>query len=192
VSDQRQKRKAERERDAQAVEWLREAGAEHERMPSPNLETIAEDLKSEIAALQRLGRLEEMESVEKKLAAVCAAMNAVPQVDHGLATPRVPTDAAVLVELNFGGLTHSHHGKSDSSKLAQRLSEVVETQDAGFYAGKVVIPENTTFMFYGADTEVLFRVLEPALKSETACAGGRVTIRQRDQHREVMLPGPVM
>jgi tetratricopeptide (TPR) repeat protein len=50
--------------NAEAVEWLREAGAEHERMPSPNLETISEDLENQIAALQRLGRLEEMESAQ--------------------------------------------------------------------------------------------------------------------------------
>jgi hypothetical protein len=178
--------------DAGAVEWLREAGAEHERMPSPNLETISEDLKNEIAALQRLGRIEEMESAQGKLATVLGAMNAIPRLDHGLATSRVPTDAAVLVELNVGGWTQNYQGKRDSSRLAQRLSEMVETQDAGFYAGKVVIAESTTLMFYGTDAESLFRTLEPGLKSEAMCAGGRVTIRQGDVHREVMLPGQVM
>jgi hypothetical protein len=98
-------------------------------------------------------------------------MNAIPRLDHGLAMSRVPTDAAVLVELNVGGWTHNYQGRRDSSRLAQRLSEMVEAQDAGFYAGNVVIAENTTLMFYGTDAEALFRTLEPGLKSEAMCAG---------------------
>ena len=41
--------------DSEAVEWLSRAYKHHQTLPSPNLDTIAEDLTHEITALQRLG-----------------------------------------------------------------------------------------------------------------------------------------
>jgi hypothetical protein len=47
-------------------------------------------------------------------------------------------------------------------------------------------------MFYGADAEALFQAVEPILAGEAMCTGTTVTIRQADQHRELVLPGRVM
>jgi tetratricopeptide (TPR) repeat protein len=175
-------------RDAEAVDWLRMAYEQHQKQPSPNLRTIADDLEYEIAALTRLGRLDESAIAEKKLESVCAAMNAVPQANRDLSALDGPTQGAVLVELSFGSQPGSPYAKHEPAKLARQLSDAIETRNVGSYGGRVVIPESTTLMFYGADAEALFRVLEPSLTSEPMCAGAKVTIRQGEGHREVVLP----
>ena len=65
--------------DAEAVEWLQESYAERKKSSSPNFETIAENLEKEIAALKRLGRMEEAALAEDRLALARAAMNEIPQ-----------------------------------------------------------------------------------------------------------------
>jgi len=178
-------------RDAEAVEWLRKAYAAHQRVPSPNLETVAEDLENEIAALTRLGRSKEAAAAEERLASVRATMKAVQPVDRDLSALRTTTEGAVLVELGFGTEPGSAARKRALRELMDRLREVVDTEQAGFFAGKVVIPENTTLMFYGADGEALFRAIEPLLARDPICAGATVTIRQGDRHRTVVLPSRV-
>jgi hypothetical protein len=165
---------------------------EHQKQPSPNLRTIADDLEHEIAALKRLGRLEEAAIAEEKLESVCAAMKAVPQADRDLSTLGTPTEGAVLVELNFGRQPGSPYPVGESVKLSRQLSDAIETQNLGSYGGHVVIPESTTLIFYGADAEAMYRVLEPRPTSEPMCAGARVTIRQGEGSREVVLPGRTM
>jgi hypothetical protein len=119
-------------------------------------------------------------------------MKAVPQADRNLSALDRPTQGAVLVELSFGSQMGSQYTKFESVKLAHQLSDTVETQNAGWYGGTVASPESTTLMFYGADAEALFRVLEPSLTSEPMCAGAMVTIRRPEGHREVVLPSRTM
>lgn len=179
-------------RDAEAVEWLRKAYAEHQKLPSSNFDTLIEDLENEVAALKRLGRQEEVASAEERLEQVRAAMKAIPQANQDLERLNVSEREAVLVELTFGSRPDGPCPTRESGNLARRLSEALEDEDVGFYAGNVVIPENTTLMFYGLDAETLFRVLEPHLMAEPMCAGARITIRKHDSHREVILPSRVM
>jgi len=178
--------------DAEAVEWLRKADAEHERQPSPNLETVAEDMENQAAALKRLGRIEEARVADDRLASIRAAMTAIPKVDRDLSSVRATTESAVLIELGFGSRPGNTYGKTDIVRLAGRLAEVVETEAAGWYSGDLVSPESTTLMLYGADAERLFSVVEPILLAEAMCQQARVTIRQGGGYREVFLPGPVM
>jgi tetratricopeptide (TPR) repeat protein len=175
-------------RDAEAVDWLRMAYEEHRKQPSPNLGTIADDLADEIAALKRLGRLEEAAIAEEKLESTRAAMNAVPQADRDLSALDTPTQGAVLVELSFGSRPGSPYTRHESARLSRQLSDAIETQNLGSYGGHVAIPESTTLIFHGADAEAMFRVLEPILTSEPMCAGARVTIRQGEGHRELVMP----
>ena len=179
-------------RDAEAVDWLRMAYEEHQKQPSPNLKTIADDLEHEIAALKRLGRLEEAAVAEKKLESVCAAIKCVPQVNRDLSALDGPVQGDVLVELSFGSQPGGLYTRKEPARLARQLSDTIETGNVGSYGGHVVIPESITLMFYGADAEALFRVLEPSLTSEPMCAGARVTIRQGEGHREVVLPSRPM
>jgi len=69
-------------RDAEAVEMFRLSYAERKNSPSPNLESIADNLAEEIAALQRLGRLEEAAQAVERLAFVNAERNEVTRVAH--------------------------------------------------------------------------------------------------------------
>jgi tetratricopeptide (TPR) repeat protein len=66
-------------KDAEAVEWLQESYAERKKASSPNFETIVENLEKEIAALKRLGRMQEAALAEDRLALARAAMKEIPQ-----------------------------------------------------------------------------------------------------------------
>lgn len=177
--------------DAAAVDWLRKACEEHQKLPSPNLETLAEDLENLAAALKRLGRLEEAVAAEAQLASTKVAMQvgtqAQPEVDH-LNAP----NGAVLIELNFGSSAPTGPGDRGAQKLGYQLMETVKEAQVGSYGGHVVLPESTVLMFYGENAEALFQVVEPTLANEPICEGAQVTIRQGSTHRELMLPGRVM
>jgi hypothetical protein len=99
---------------------------------------------------------------------------------------------AVFVELNVGIRKRSLDGKHEDVQLGKRLTEVLEVKNVGWYAGQLTIPESTTMIFYGSDAEALFHELEPTLTSEPICAGARITIRQRDGQREVIVPSRLM
>jgi tetratricopeptide (TPR) repeat protein len=177
------------ERDAQAVEWLQKAYAAHQAAPSPKLDSIAEDLENEVAALKRLGKVGEAIQAENRLSAVRTSMNAVGEDGHDLSTFETTTSrCALLVELNFDNRRDSVQRKKECAELARRLSVPIEDDGVGFYGGSATIPESTTLIFFGSDAESLFRVLEPYLTSEAICSGARVTIRQQDSFREVVLP----
>ncbi len=178
--------------DSEAVEWLRKAYEHHQTLPSPNLDTITEDLSREIAALQRLGRADELKDAEARLASVHTAMKAIPMVSRNLSALDAPLQCAVFVELNAGIRERSLDGKREDVQLGKRLAEVLEAKNVGWYAGQLTIPESTTMIFYGSDAEALFRALEPSLTSEPICAGARITIRQRDGQREVIVPSRLM
>jgi|ERR1700677_247667 tetratricopeptide (TPR) repeat protein len=174
--------------DSEAVEWLRRAYEHHQTFPSPNLDTIAEDLTREIAALQRLGRADELKDAEARLASVHTAIKAVPRVNRDLSALDGPVQCAVFVELNVGIRERSLDGKREDVQLGKRLTEVLEAKSVGWYAGRLTIPESTTMIFYGPDAEILFQAIEPTLTSEPVCAGARIAIRQRDGQREVIVP----
>jgi len=174
--------------DSEGVEWLRRAYEHHHALPSPNMDTIAEDLNREIAALKRLGRADELRDAEARLASVHTAMKAVPSVSRDLSALDAPLQCAVFVEVNVGSPGRRPDGPREDVRLERRLTEVLEAKNVGWCAGRLAIPESTTLIFYGSDAETLFRALEPTLTSEPMCAGARITIRQRDGQREVIVP----
>jgi tetratricopeptide (TPR) repeat protein len=177
-----------RGKDSEAVEWLRRAYEHHQTLPSPNLDTIADDLNREIAALRRLGRADELKDAEARLVSVHTAIKAVPQVSRDLSALDGPVQCAVFVELNAGIQERSLDGKREDVQLGRRLKEVLEANNLGWYAGQLTVPESTTMILYGPDAEILFQAIEPTLRSEQICAGARITIRQRDGQRELVLP----
>jgi hypothetical protein len=179
-------------RDEDAVKWFRKSSAEHQRQPSPNLETLSEELENEAAALERLDRRDEASSARDRLKSVRATMTGIGPLDLEFGDLKRPAGAAVLVELDFGTRPGSMYGKSDAARLELRLSDVLESQGVGYCGGRVWIPESTTLLLYGADAEAMFHAVQPLLLEEPMCAGARVTVRQGDQHREVLLPRPVM
>jgi tetratricopeptide (TPR) repeat protein len=174
--------------DSEAVQWLRRAYEHHQTLPSPNMDTIAEDLTREIAALHRLARTDELRVAETHLASVNAAMKAVPLISRDLSALDAPLQCAVFVEVNVGSRGRPLDAKREDVQLERRLTEVLEAKDLGCCAGRLTIPESTTLIFYGSNAESLFQALEPTLMSEPICAGARITIRQRDGQREVVVP----
>lgn len=174
--------------DLEAVKWLRKAYEHHQTLASPNLDTIADDVKREIGALQRLGRADELKDAEARLASVQAAMKAVPIVGRDLSVLDAPLQCAVFVELNVGSRGRRHEGEREDVRLERRLEEVLETKNVGWCAVRLSLPESTTMIFYGPNAEVLFQALEPTLMSEPICAGARITIRHHDGQREVVVP----
>ena len=174
--------------DEQAVIWIRKAISEREKHPSPNLESLAENLEGEIKALKRLGRKDELASAEDRLAAIRETMRSIRKIDGNLNATMPQMDGAVFVELSFGNRSAYQEGRRSRTYLANLLSEEVRTQEAGYYGGWAAGPENTTLFFYGTDAELLFKVIEPSLRQEALFAGSRVLIRQTAMHREVVIP----
>lgn len=152
------------------------------------MDPIAENLDREIGALQRLGRTDELRNAETRLASVHTAMKAVPIVRRDLSAVDAPLQCAVFVEVNVGSRGRRPDAPREDVELERRLAEVLEGKDVGWCAGLLTIPESTTLIFYGSDAEILFQALEPAVTSEPVCAGARITIRQRDGQREVIVP----
>jgi hypothetical protein len=179
-------------RDREAVEWFRKSSAEHQKQPSPNLDTLSEELENEAAALERLGRLVEAADARRRLESVRATMSGVGSLDLDLDGLKPPDEGAVLIELDCGSRAGGMGGKGESSRVGRWLDDVLKAQGTGYYGGKVVIPETTTLMLYGTDAEEIFRTVEPLLRDEPICGGAKITVRQSGQHREVLLPGPVM
>ena len=175
-------------RDAEAVEWLQKSCGKRENMPSPNFEAIAENLENQLTSLKRLGRLEEVAAAEARLASALAAKKEVPQANFDLSTLTAESEGAVLIELGFGSRPGGRYGPRDAELLGQQLSAIVESQNTGFYGGRVVIPESTTLLLYGPDAEALFRTVEQFLLDHSICDAAIVTIRQSSQLREVVLP----
>lgn len=175
-------------KDTEAVEWLRKAYEHHQKLPSPNLDTIADDLNREIAALRRLGRTDDVKDAEARLASVQTAMKAVPQINRDLTALDGPVQCGVFIELNVDTRSGSLDGKREDVQLGRRLKEVLEASNLGWYAGQLTIPESTTMILYGPDAEILFQAIEPTVRGEPICAGARITIRQRDGQREMIIP----
>jgi tetratricopeptide (TPR) repeat protein len=175
--------------DSEAVEWLQRAYAQHQKVASPKLDSIVEDLENEIAALKRLGKTEGAALAEGRLQAVRESMNAIPTLRHDLSSLEGSTTrCALLLELNFQSWVDSAQRKRECADLANRLTAEIEEKGLGFLGGSVTIPESTTLIFYGSDAEELFRAVQPILSGESLCSGARVTIRQQDGCREVTLP----
>jgi tetratricopeptide (TPR) repeat protein len=176
--------------NAEAVEWLRKASAERRKQPSPDFSAAIDDLECEILALKKMGRTEEALTVQAALDSARSTMLAIPKadIDPELSTSRAQMEGAVLVELAIGNKPVRSDGRKYLNALTGRLSKEVKTQDVGHYSGRVAIPESTTLFFYGPDAEILFKVLDPSLKSNEMCLGARVIVRQGNTYREMIMP----
>jgi tetratricopeptide (TPR) repeat protein len=174
--------------DQPAIEWIRKALAEREKLPSPNLDATAENLETEIVALQRLGREDEAAAAREKLGSVRAVAESIRQSGGQIGAMATQMEGAVLVELPFGSRSSLSEGRRSGTFLANLLSEEVRAHDAGYYGGWVAIPENTTLFFYGPNAEWIFELIEPSLRTEPLGAGARVLIRQGRVLREAVIP----
>ncbi len=179
-------------RDEEAVEFFKRSYAERTNTPSPNLESMKENLEEEIAALKRLGRREDAVVAEGRLAQVSAQRSEIPNVDVGLSSHVSQAKGSVLVEIPFGSRPGNRYSIKDTAKLAVELADAAKSQNAGFCAGTVTIPESTTLMFYGEDAEALYRSMRLTLANEHICENATVTVRQGKDVREIAMSARVM
>jgi hypothetical protein len=177
--------------DEPSLEWFRRSRAEHARQPSPNASQLSEALANEAAALARLGRFEEASALEQQRAKCHGDLP--PLLKHEVTPVAKPVKHAgdapgeVLIELDGLHLPESVYRDCDVATLENRLEAVLEVGEQGELDGHETGPENTTLFLCGADAEALFRALEPMLLDYPLCHGARVTIRQGDQERQVIL-----
>jgi tetratricopeptide (TPR) repeat protein len=176
-------------RDAEALEWLQRSYAKREEAPSPNLDSLVENLEYQLTSLKRLASLDEASAVEERMALVRARKNDVPEANVDVDALRSDGEGTVLIELGYGSRPGGRYGLGDAELIGQQLSEIVQRESVGNYSGRVTIPESVTLIFVGADAEALFRAVEQFLLDHSICDGAVVTIRQGNQLREVALPG---
>lgn len=173
--------------DKEALEWIRKALAGREKQSSPNLDAMIENLESEIAVLNRLGRESEVGIAREKIASVRATMQSTIQAGGNVGAMKTQMEGAMFVELPFGNRAVLTEGRRGMSFLINTLSEEVRSQDAGYYGGNITLPENTTLFFYGPDAEQLNQVLLPLLSKEPVCEGARVVLRQNSARKEFVV-----
>ena len=178
--------------DEASLDWFRRSRTEHARLPGPNMNHFRESIANEAAALERLGRLKEASALEQQMAELRDDLPPVPMRHQVAPAPKTVKHAdnpagAVLIELDGIQLPESVYRDCDIAALENRLEEVLESSGSGELDGHETGPENTTLSLYGADAEALFRAVEPVLQDYPLCRGARVTIRQNDQERRIVL-----
>jgi hypothetical protein len=94
----------------------------------------------------------------------------------------------VLIELDGIHLPESVYKDCDIATLENRLEETLEISGLGELDGHETGPESTLLFLYGDNAEALFRSVEPLLLDYPLCRGARLTIRQGEQERRVVLP----
>lgn len=177
--------------DEASLDWFRRSRAEHARQPSPNIGQLSETLANEAAALRRMGLPQEASAIEQQLAELHS--DRPPVHKHEVTSVAKPvedpgsTGGEVLIELDGIHLAESVYRDCDIATLENRLEEVLEFGGQGELDGHETGPENTTLFLYGADAEALFRAVEPVLRGYPLCQGARLTIRQGDQERRMVL-----
>lgn len=176
-------------RDVEALDWLQRSYSKREQAPSPNLDSLADNLEYQLTSLKRLDRLEEAAAAEVRLASVRAAKKDVPHANVDLSALPCEAEGGVLIELGFGSRLGGRYSFHDTELVGQQLSEIVEREGVGSYSGRVTIPESVTLIFVGPDAEALFRAIEQFLLDHSICDGAVVMIRQGSQLREMVLPG---
>lgn len=178
--------------DKASLDWFRRSRAEHARQPSPNIAQLSEVLANEAAALRRLGLSHEAIALEQHL----AELRGDPPPLHKHEVRPVAevvkstgnASGEVLIELDGIHLPETVYEDCDVATLENRLEEALEGSGLGELDGHETGPESTVLFLYGGNAEALFRAVEPLLLDYPLCRGARLTIRQGDQQRRVVLP----
>jgi tetratricopeptide (TPR) repeat protein len=173
-------------RHLEAVDWFRRARTEFENQPSPNLESVIEELEYEAAALSHLNRTDEARAVEEQIKVVRKTAAEIPSFNRDDYADVKLTEGAVLVELEGGLRAKSTEEKI--AKLGSCLHKILEEQNLGDWQGLIRIPECSTLIYYGPNAEAMYRALEPSLVGDPQFEGALITIRQGSQQREVSVP----
>jgi hypothetical protein len=173
-------------RHSESIEWFRRSCAEFENQPSPNFENVIEELEHLAAALTHVNRTDELRTVEEKIQLVRKTAAEIPSIRHDGDAPVELTEGALLIELD-GGLRSGSDAR-DVAKLGICLRDILREQNLGQWQGLIRIPECSTLIYYGSNAEEMYSALEPTLRGDPRFEGALITVRQRAQQREVVLP----
>ncbi len=89
-------------RHFESLDWFRQACAGFENQPSPNLESVIEELEHEAAALSHLHRTDEAQAIEERIKVVRKTAAEIPSFNHDDYVDVKLTEGALLVELEDG------------------------------------------------------------------------------------------
>jgi tetratricopeptide (TPR) repeat protein len=173
-------------RDLESLEWFRRACAQFEKQPSPNVENVIDELEHEAVALTRLNRTEETRAVEEKIQLLRKSAAETPGMSHDANAPVELTDGALLIELDRGMRTEPT--TDEIVELGLGLGDILKEQQLGEWQSFVRIPECSTLFCYGPNAQAMFEALEPTLRQDARFEGAVITVRQRTEQREVVIP----
>ena len=173
-------------RDLESLEWFQRALAEFEKQPSPNVENVIQELEHQAVALTRLNRKDEARALEERAQSFRKSAGDAPVFSHDSTTPIELAEGALLIELDRG--MRSEPATDEIRELGRCLAEILKEEGLGAWEGFVRIPETSTLFYYGLDAQAMFDAIEPALRRDARFEGALITIRQRREQREVMLP----
>jgi tetratricopeptide (TPR) repeat protein len=177
--------------DAEAVEWLRRSYAERQKQPCPDYELIIEDLGYEIISLKNLGRTEDADEAETRMASARETMKAFPSASVDLSTLTAEPAGAVLIELAFGPRPGSRYGTRDAEAVLEQIFAILSREKLRDSGSRVVTPESITLILYGENAQAMFEAMEQFLKDHTIFAGAVVSIRQGESVRQIVIPSMV-
>lgn len=120
-------------RDLEAIEWFQRSCAEFEKQPSPNVESVIEELQYQAVALARLNRAEEARAVEERIQLVRKSAPETPVLRHDAGTAVELTEGALFIELDRG--MRSEPGTDEIVNVGSRLHEILSEQDLGEWQG---------------------------------------------------------
>jgi len=174
-------------RHQDAVSWFRRSDEARRQSPNPDLQKLSHNLELEIKSLRSLGREDEADIAEEKLAAVRQLRQKAPQVNLELSARKARTEASVLIELNIGHHSMTRYSVRDAETAGEQIAKILQSKELGTYGGRVVIPESTTLLFHGQDGDAMFAAMEQFLADHLIFAGSTVSIHQGTQLRQLVL-----
>jgi tetratricopeptide (TPR) repeat protein len=174
--------------DVEAVEWLRMSYAERQNQPTPDFESIVENLGHEINSLKRLGRAEDAIETETRMAAARETMKGVPDANVDVSTLTAEPAGAVLIELPFGMRPGGRYGKRDAVTALEQVFALLSEAKLVESGTRVVTPESITLVFYGENGQAMFEAIEQFLTDHLIFAGAVVSIRQGQNVRQLVIP----
>jgi tetratricopeptide (TPR) repeat protein len=173
-------------RHLESLEWFRRSSVEFEKQPSPNVENVMDELEHEAVALTRLSRTEEARAVEDRIQLLRKSTEETPAISLDASAPVELTDGALLIELDRG--MRSEPTTDEISAMGLDVGEILKEERLGAWEGFVRIPECSTLFYYGSNAQAMFEAVEPTLRRDARFEGALITIRQRAERREVMIP----
>jgi Tfp pilus assembly protein PilF len=177
--------------DEKAVEWLRMSYAEHQNQPSPDYESIIENLEHEIASLKRLGRVEDANEAESRLVAAKQSMKGVPSANVDVSALTREPAGAMLIELPFGIRPGGRYNRRDAVAMLGQIFTILAEAKLVESSSHVVAPEIITLIFYGENGKAMFDALRQFLADHLIFAGAVVSIRQGQNVNQVVIPSLV-